>query len=204
MNQEVRWLLADKLLHVRTDLVIPRENMIRRRSFALATFNSTLEALRYVNAISEEESLQWRTKMWRALGLVSPSSAEPGTMQLVYLGEGDPPQPERINLVPQYPRTVAGPRETLGAFHGHLRIEEIEYDDSVTLVRWQIEPIPDVDAAFPELTAALEDDIAGMDDWVGHRAFQGQESSSSPATSHGTTHLGGRCRERIFRAPGIS
>jgi hypothetical protein len=47
MDQEVRWLLTEKLLHVRTGPVNPREDEIRRRSVALASFNSRLEALRY-------------------------------------------------------------------------------------------------------------------------------------------------------------
>jgi len=86
--------------------------------------------------------------------------------RMVYIGEGEPPQPERINLVPQFPRKVSGPPETIGAFTGCLRVEEVEYDDSVTLIRWEIGPMPDVDAAFPELAAALEEDVSGMDDWA--------------------------------------
>jgi hypothetical protein len=50
--------LAEKLLHARTVHFIPGEDVISRRSRALATFGSTLEALRYVNAISDEESTQ--------------------------------------------------------------------------------------------------------------------------------------------------
>jgi hypothetical protein len=169
VDQEVQWLLAEKLLHVRTGAVNPRVDVISRRSVALATFNSTLEALRYVNAISEEESIQWRNKMWRALGLDPPDVGEQGTMHLVYLGDGEPPKPEHINLVPQYPRMASGPSETIEAFGGSLRIEEVEYDDGVTLIRWHIETMPDVNAAFPDLAAALEEDIVGMDDWAaGH------------------------------------
>jgi hypothetical protein len=98
-------------------------------------------------------------------------------MQLVYLGDGEPPQPERMNLVPEYPRKVPGRREALRAFDGSLRVEDVEFDDSVTVVRWQIEPMPDVDAAFPELAAALEDDIAGMDDWaIRHFRFKNRQA----------------------------
>ena len=167
MDQEVRWLLAEKLLRVRTGPVNPHEEVSSRRWRALATFDSTLEALRYVNAISDEESIQWRNKMWRALGLDPPSEGgEPGPVHLYYLGEGEPPQQERVNLVPQYPRKAVGPSEAIEAFGGCLRVEEVEYDDSVTVIRWQIAPTPDVDAAFPEPIAALEEDIAGMDDWA--------------------------------------
>jgi hypothetical protein len=177
MDQEVRWLLTEKLLHVRTGLVNPREDVIRRRSVALAAFNSTLEALRYVNAIADEESLECRSKMWRALGIEPPNAAEPGTMQLVYLGDGEPPQPERMNLVPEYRWKVPGRREALRAFNGSLLVEDVEFDDSVTVVRWRIEPMPDVDAAFPELAAALEEDIAGMDDWaIGHFRLKNRQA----------------------------
>lgn len=177
MEQEVRWLLTEKLLHVRTGRISPQADVARRRFMALATFSSTLEALRYVDAISEDELTQWRDKMWRALGLDPPDTAESGKVQLVYLGEGEPPQHERINLAPQYPRTVAGVRETLSAFDGRMRIEEVEYDDSVTVVRWQIDPLPDMDAAFPELAAALEEEIAGMDDWaIGHFRFKNRQA----------------------------
>jgi len=130
-----------------------------RRVRTLAAFDSTLEALRYVNAISEEESTQWREKMWRAIGVGPPEAGESGTVQLAYLGEGEPPRSERIDLVPQYPRKVTGPSEALEAFGGCLRVVDVEYDDSVTVIRWQIAPTPDVDAPFPELTAALEEDI---------------------------------------------
>jgi len=160
-------LLTEKLLYVRTGLVDPDEGVGSRRWRALATFDTTLEALRYVNAISEEESIQWRNKMWRALGLDPPPvGGEPGQMRLYHLGEGEPPQRERVNLVPQYPRAVSGPPETIEAHGGCLRVEKVEYDDSVTLIRWQIAPMPDVDAAFPELAAALEEDVSGMDEWA--------------------------------------
>lgn len=165
MDQEVWWLLAEKLLHVRTGPLTPNDDVISRRSRALATFGSTLEALRYVNAISEDESIQWRNKMWQAIGLEPPEVAEPGTIRLVYLGEGEPPQLER-NLIPRYPRKVSGPSETIGACSGCLRAQEVEYDDSVTLIRWQIGPLPDVDAAFPQLAAALKEDVSGMDGWA--------------------------------------
>jgi hypothetical protein len=98
-------------------------------------------------------------------------------MQLVYLGDGEPPQPERMKLVPEYPRKVPGRREALSAFDGSLWAEDVEFDDSVTVVRWRIEPMPDVDAAFPELAAALDEDIAGMDDWpVGHFRFKNRRA----------------------------
>ena len=148
VDQEVQWLLAEKLLHIRTGLVNPREDVIRRRSVALATFDSTLEALRYVNAISDEESIEWRSKMWRALGLDPPHVGEPGTTQLVYLGDGEPPRSERINLVPQYPQ-AKGPAETIEAFGGSLRVEEIEYDDGVTLVRGRSRRCPTWMQRFP-------------------------------------------------------
>ena len=117
VDQEVRWFLAEKLLHIRTGPVLPHDDVISRRSRALATFGSTLEALRYVDAISEEESMQWRNKMWRAVGLEPPEVGEPGTIRMIYLGEGEPPQPERINLVPQFPRKVSGPSETHPCLH---------------------------------------------------------------------------------------
>jgi hypothetical protein len=177
VDQEVRWLLTEKLFLVRTSRVNPQEDAAGRRLMALATFDSTLEALRYVNAISEDESNHWRDKMWRAVGLDPPGTAESGKVQLVYLGDGEPPQREPISLVPQYPRTVARRGETLSAFDGRMQIQEVEYDDSVTVVRWQIDPLPDVDAAFPELAAALEEDLAGMDDWaIGHFRFKNREA----------------------------
>jgi hypothetical protein len=104
--------------------------------------------------------------MWRAIGLEPPGASAPGQIQLVYLGDDAPPVPTHDSWVPQYPRTISGTRESLEAFHGGFRIDEVEYDDSVTLVRWQIGPMPDVDAAFPELAAALEEDTAGMDRWA--------------------------------------
>jgi hypothetical protein len=166
VDQEVRWLLAEKLLHARTGLMSSHDDLIGRRSRLLTAFDSTLEALKYVHSMSEEESVQWRNKMWRANGLEPSDDGEPATNRLVYLGEGEAPQPDRIKLVPQYPRKITGPHETLAAFAGRLQVEEIEYDDSITLIRWQIGPMPDVDAAFPELSAALEEDISGMDEWA--------------------------------------
>jgi len=166
VDQEVRWLLAEKLLRVRTGPVMPGEDVITRRSRVLATFSSTLEALRYVNAITEEESLDWANRMRRAVGFELPEIAKPGTSRAFYVGDGDPPRPEHVNLVPQYPRKVPGLPAALEAFGGRFRVEDIEYDDSVTLIRWQIGPLPDVNAAFPDLAAGLEDDISGMDDWA--------------------------------------
>ena len=103
MDQEVQWLLAEKLLYIRTGLVNPREDVIRPRSVALAAFGSTLEALRYVNAISDEESIGWRNKMWRALGLDPPNVGEPGTTQLFYLGDSEPPRSSASISFPSTP-----------------------------------------------------------------------------------------------------
>jgi hypothetical protein len=166
VEQEVQWLLTEKLVRVRTRPETLGEDLSTDRSRILTSFGSTLEALRYVDAITEEESTEWGNKMWHAIGLESPEPSGPGKVRLVYLGEGDPPPQLPTNLVPRYPRRVVGQSEAAQAFGGTLRIEEVEYDDSVTLVRWQIAPMPDVDVAFPEVARALVEDTAGMDEWA--------------------------------------
>jgi hypothetical protein len=140
--------------------------VIHRRSSALSSFGSTLDALAYVNAITKEESDLWRNKMWRAVGLEPPGDGNPAVARLVYLGNGEPTQPVRESLIPAFPRKVAGPKGVASAFGGSLRVDEVLYDDSVTVVRWHIGPLPDVDLAFPELAAALAEDTVGMDDWA--------------------------------------
>jgi hypothetical protein len=166
VDQEVRWLLTEKLVHARTGLAAPWVEPIGPRSRILTSFDSTLEALEYVHAISKDESVRYRNKMWRAIGLEPPGPAEPGQIRLVYLGDDEPTRGAHEILEPTFPQKIAGPRETIHAFGGTLEIKDVEFDDSVTLIRWRISPLPDVDLAFPELAAALADDTAGMDEWA--------------------------------------
>lgn len=100
MDQEVRWLLAEKLLHVRTGLVHPRRDLISRRSVALATFNSTLGALLYVNAPSPRRSGFSGVTRRGGRSVSTPSMSESQDDANWSLGDGEPPRPERMNLVP--------------------------------------------------------------------------------------------------------
>jgi hypothetical protein len=109
VDQQVQWLLTEKLLRVRSGEAHTNEDVITRRSRALAAFGSTLEALRYVHAITDGESVEWGNKMWRAIGLEPPGESEPGTIRMAFLGDGEPPRADGSSLIPQYPRRIAGP-----------------------------------------------------------------------------------------------
>jgi hypothetical protein len=166
LEQEVQWLLAEKVLQARISMAARRAPVVTIRAQSLASFGATLEALRYVGSISEDEAAAWRDRMWEAIGLDPPGPAAPGTVQLVSLADGEHPHSDQQSLVPRYPRRVAATDETIEAFGGSWRIDAIEYDDSVTLIRWRIGPMPDVDAAFPGHAAALASDTVGMDQWA--------------------------------------
>ena len=84
----------------------------------------------------------------------------------IWVGEGEPPARSTEPLVPQFGRTAEGAEVPLAAFGGTLIVSEVTYDDAVTLVRWRIEPEPDLDAAFSDLAAALVIDTTGMEPWA--------------------------------------
>jgi hypothetical protein len=164
MDQEIHWYLAERVIGARTFPPQLQRDLVAYRSRAVSTFAATLAAFRYVQAISEDESTQWRNRMLQALGVDPPGPPGSNTGQLIYLGEGEPPRNEPVPaLVPQYPRSVVVPPNETEVCGGALRVLEIDYDDSVTLVRWRIAPFPDVDALFPHIAHAIALDTAGMD-----------------------------------------
>ncbi len=166
MRQEVQWYLTERLVEKRTRPIPPGRTTIEYRTQALGAFGATLEALRYVDELSAEEVSSWSRRMFRALGVHIDEPTGPGS-HAVYIGDGPPPTQERGPSMPQFPKRVD--RRNLGTCHAYgaqLKLDEVEYDDMVTAVRWTIAGPFDVDAAFPEHFAALEADVTGMDDWA--------------------------------------
>jgi hypothetical protein len=90
VRQQVQWYLAEGLAGIRAQ---PGPDSTEDRRGALVAFGAKLEALRYVEEMSEEERLDWYNRLLIALGIEPPPPAEPGTMRAFYIGPGSPPPP---------------------------------------------------------------------------------------------------------------
>jgi hypothetical protein len=146
---------------------------VRRGSFT--HFSGTLDGLLYVNAIDWEEHYVWTGKMLTALGFAVPerpsSTTTPFgttmTMPLIYLADGDPPQPPPIVRPKSHLlNSVPGP-DVDYPFHGSLfRVDQVETYSSSVVVSWRLTGSPNVAEIFPREMEELEADLVGLDDWA--------------------------------------
>jgi hypothetical protein len=49
---------------------------------------------------------------------------------------------------------------------GKLRVIAVEFYDSAVAIRWRVSPQPNIASVFPEETAALEQDLIGLEEWA--------------------------------------
>lgn len=135
---------------------------------ALAYFAGVLAAFRYVGDVTQDEEHTWYRKMLVALGYEPPDPPPPGTAQFIYVGDPAkcPVEPEQPPGAPVFVRSQPGPNEEFEVHGGRLRVIAIELYDSVVAVRWRAAPEPDITLAFPQESAALEQDLEGLEDWA--------------------------------------
>ena len=134
---------------------------------ALAHFAGVLAAFRYTGDVTQDEEHAWYRKMLLAMGYELPDPPPPGTAQAIYLGDPAkrPTQPQAESAA-AFLRSRPGPDEEFEVYGGRLRIIAVELYDSVVAVRWRASPEPDITMAFPQETAALEQDLIGLEDWA--------------------------------------
>jgi hypothetical protein len=127
-----------------------------------------LAAFRYVGDVTQDEENEWYRNMLAALGYELPDPPPPGTAQAIYVGDPEkrPAQPPFPSRAPVFDRSQAGPDEEFEVHGGRLRVIAVEFYDSVVVVRWRVSPEPDITSVFPRETAALEQDLVGLEDWV--------------------------------------
>lgn len=162
MHQQVQWYLAEGLAAIRAQR---QPDTTERRSSALTFFGAKLDALRYVEAISDEERADWHNRLLIALGIDPPPPAEPGTSRAIWTGPGSPPPPQRFDP-PKFVRSWPGPDREFDFHNGRLRVISCELYDTMFTVRWRVAPEPDLAAVFPSEAAQLARDIEGVDEWA--------------------------------------
>jgi hypothetical protein len=173
VEQSTEWYLIEAVAGARAHRHLRPDLEVRRAAFT--HFSGILNGLLYVDAIDREEQYIWTGKMLTALGFAVPerpsSKTTPigtsMTMPLIYLGDGDPPEPPLV-VHPKSPllHSVPGP-ETDFPFHGSLfRVDLVEMYTSSVVVSWHLTGSPTVAEIFPEEMAELEADLEGLDDWA--------------------------------------
>lgn len=166
MKPEVQWYLAEALSNAR-GRVGARDDYAVKQS-QLSHFAGALAAFRYVGQVTQDEEQVWYRRMLTALGYELPDPPPAGTAQAIYVGDPAkrpvrPPQPERA---PMFIRSLPGPDTEFDVHGGRFRVIAVECYDSAVVVRWRASPEPDVGAAFPEETAALEQELLGLEEWA--------------------------------------
>ena len=173
MEQSTKWLLVESVANARAYRHLRSDLEVRRSAFM--HFSGILSGLLYVKAIDWGEHYLWTGKMLTALGFAVPEQPSSRTtpfgttmtMPLIYLGDGDPPDPPPVvHPKSHLLQSVPGPNEDY-PFHGSLfRVDQVEMYTSSIMVSWRLTGSPNVPEIFPEEMAELEADLVGLDDWA--------------------------------------
>jgi hypothetical protein len=169
VEQSTKWYLIEAVSSARISRLHRPDVESRRASFNW--FSGALSGLLYVNAIDREEQAIWTDKMLVALGFTPPERREADGrnhfIPLIYLGDGDPPNPPASLGQPSVLlRSVPGP-DTDYEFHGGLfRLVAIEIFTEKIVARWRTNMPPVISELFPEQMAALESDLEGLEEWA--------------------------------------
>jgi hypothetical protein len=169
VEQSIKWYLIEAVSNARISRLY-RPDVESRRS-VFHSFSGALSGFLYVNAIDREEYVIWIDKMLVALGFTPPERKEPDghgfSIPIVYLGDGDPPEPRPSLGQPSvHVRTIPGPATDF-EFHGGLvRLSEIQIFTDKILARWRIISPPMISVVFAEPMAALESDLEDLEDWA--------------------------------------
>jgi hypothetical protein len=138
-------------------------------------------------------------------------ASRPSSRNVSTIDVGDPAKrPVRPAFPPNAPvfvRSQPGPDEGFEIHGGRLRVIAVEFYDSVVAVRWRASPEPDIALAFPQETAAPEQDLAGLEDWAAddlrtkgrqkltmmrlYRRFDLTDDLGTTSTPKGSSHGGG-------------
>ena len=124
-----------------------------------------------MGAMTAEEESAWSDKMLLALGITPPDPALPGVLQADVASDTSAPQliaparPISTNKTrPRFIRVARGPDKEFKYRGSTLRVVGVEQYDAVVSVKWIVNPEPNVLDVFPEESAALEQDLQGLDD----------------------------------------
>ncbi len=165
VKPETQWYLVEALANARGQLGIRDD--CEAKQIQLSHFAGVLAGFRYLEAVTQEEERDWYRRMLVALGYELPDPAPPGVSQAIYVD--DPakrsPRPQRRS-VPVFIRSQPGPDEEFEEHVGKLRVIAVEFYDSAVAIRWRVSPQPNIASVFPDETAALEQDLIGLEEWA--------------------------------------
>jgi len=165
VKPEAQWYLVEALSSARGQRGL-RDDYEAKQNL-LSHFAGVLAAFRYVGDVTQDEEHAWYRKMLVALGYEPPEPAPAGVSQAIYVGDPEkrptPPPPENA---PVFVRSHPGPDQEFEVHGGRLRIIAVEVYDVAVVLRWTASPEPDLSLAFPDEAAALESDLAGLEDWA--------------------------------------
>jgi hypothetical protein len=134
----------------------------RRQS--LARFGAALAALHAVDAITEDERLDWHNRFLIAVGIEPPAGLPSSfqgaraigslTLRPLAVNPNTPGRFVRL-LTAQVPDVAIG-------FGGRLQVLGVELYDSKLAVAWRLAPLPDPELQFTEQLAAHDRDSEGL------------------------------------------
>jgi hypothetical protein len=163
MRQQVQWYLAEGLANIRARVDRPGGGQSD-----LASFAAKLDALSYVDEITEDERQDWYGRLLAALGIES-SMASPGalgTSAQVLRPTGRSAVPSREPRRPAFVRMWLGPDREYALAGGEIRVISLELYDTMLSIRWRIAPVPELSALFPTEMAQFAHDVEGVEDWA--------------------------------------
>lgn len=165
MKPEFQWYLVEALSDARAHLGIRDDYEAKKDQ--LSRFGGVLAGFRYLGAVTQDEENDWRRRMVVALGYQLPDPAPRGVSQAIYVGDpAKRPPPAQPPSAPVFIRSQPGLDQEFEIHGGKLRIIAVQFYDSTVTIRWQVSPQPDIPSVFPDETAALEDDLIGLEEWA--------------------------------------
>lgn len=182
VTPEAQRYLAERLALLRQLRVSPGNPADAIRS-TIAHVGGALEAFRLLGAVSEVEMADWLSRAIEAGGGERPSAPPApvtktinaatslsATLRAVRLPGGPEPAAPPAPLPPaRFLRLVPVSDGEVDFFGGRLRILGVELYDREAAILWRMAPLPDLELALPNESAALQRDTEGLPETDRHR-----------------------------------
>jgi hypothetical protein len=141
---------------------------------SLSRFGAALEALRAVDAVTQDEMHDWNNRLLVALGIEPLKPLPPGFQgaRAIRVSD-DPPVPVTPRPVARFLRLVpADVPDVSIALGGRLQIMGVELYDIQVAVAWRLAPLPDPERQFYDQLAAHDLDSQGLPEHERRRTRQ--------------------------------
>jgi hypothetical protein len=163
LTPEARWVLASQLWVIRAES-LRTDWTYAQRTRSLAFTGGAIAALSAVNAISEQEAHEWRTRLSTAVRIDQAGMAQgQSTRAIGFRSEVDAHRARTQMSEPNGPPLRSYLGGAIKAFGGTNRVDSVSLWEDQAQINWTVQSRPDVQAAYPELFLSIRQELEGLD-----------------------------------------